>query len=165
MACPQNTTHFVRIAALFFLFAGCSASGPRFPESPFAIQPVATDKARIVFYRGSDMNFRAATIGIDGSIVGAVSHLGFIVAEIAPGDHKISAWVRGFFQEFVIGISVEAGKTYYMRVSQRAERLLYPMIPIVGAFVVLADTKGEFQVELMPESTALQQLRELKLSE
>jgi hypothetical protein len=96
------------------------------------------------------MNFRAATIGIDGSVVGAVSHHGFIVAEVAPGDHKISAWVRGFFQEFVIGIAVEAGKTYYMRVSQRAERLLYPMIPVVGGFVMLADTKGEFQIEPMP---------------
>jgi hypothetical protein len=64
-----------------------------------------------------------------------------------------------------VDISLEAGRTYYMRVSQRAERLFYPLIPVVGAFVMLADSKGEFQVELMPEATALQQLRELKLSE
>jgi len=161
----QNPRNFVRSASLLLLFAGCSASGPSFPDSSFATQPVASDKARIVFYRDSDMNFRAATIGIDGSIIGTVSHGGFAVAEIAPGDHKFSAWVRGFFQEFVIGMSVEAGKTYYMRVSQRAERLVYPLIPLLGAFAMLADTKGEFQLELMAESTALQQLRELKLSE
>ena len=152
--------------ALLFCLAGCSASGPKFQDTPFATQPVANDKARIVFYRDSDMNFRSATIGIDGSIVGAVVHDGFIVADIAPGDHKISAWVRGFpFYEFVIGIPVEAGKTYYMRVSQRTERVLYPMLGFVGSVLILADTKGEFQLELMPKSTALQQLKELKLSE
>jgi hypothetical protein len=165
MAGPKIAARFARIAALSLLLTGCSAAGPRFPESSFATEPVAADKARIIFYRDSDANFRAATIGIDGSIVGAVSHHGFIVAEVAPGERKIAAWVRGFFQEFVIGTSVEAGKTYFMRVSQRSERLLYPMIPFVGAFAVLADTKGEFQVEPMPESTALQQLRELRLSE
>ncbi|MBI2989538.1 MAG: DUF2846 domain-containing protein [Deltaproteobacteria bacterium] len=152
--------------ALLFCLSGCSASGPRFQDTLLATQPVATDNARIVFYRESDMNFRSATIGIDGSIVGALAHNGFIVADIAPGDHKISAWVRGFpFHEFVIGISVEAGKTYYMRVSQRTERLLYPMLGVVGSVIFLADTKGEFQLELMPQSTALQQLKELKLSE
>lgn len=102
------------------------------------------------------MNFRAATIALDGSIIGAVAQHGFIVTDVAPGDHKITAWVRGFFQEFVTHTSVDAGKTYYMRVSQRAERLLYPMIPVVGVFAVMGDSKGEFQVEPMPESTALQ---------
>jgi uncharacterized protein DUF2846 len=99
----------------------------------------------MVFYRDSDTNFRAATIAIDGSTIGAVSHHGFIVAEIAPGDHKITAWVRGFFQEFVLDMTVEEGKTYYMRVSQRAERLVYPLIPVVGLFAILADSKGEFR--------------------
>lgn len=165
MGYRRNASGLVRIAALLLLVAGCSASGSRFPDTHFATQPVATDKARIIFYRDSDTNFRAATIAIDGSIVGAVSHNGFIVAEVDPGDHRISAWVRGFFQEFVTGLSVESGKTYYMRVSQRAERIIYPMFSVLGAGALLADTKGEFQVQPMPASTALQQLRELKLSE
>jgi hypothetical protein len=165
MGYRRYASGFVRIAALFLWVTGCSASGPRFPDTHFATQSAATDKARIIFYRDSDTNFRAATVAIDGSIVGAVSHNGFIVAEVDPGHHRISAWVRGFFQEFVTGLSVEAGKTYYMRVSQRAERIIYPMFSVLGAGALLADTKGEFQVEPMPASSALQQLRELKLSE
>lgn len=164
MSFYETTTTFVPITVLLLLTA-CTASGPLFYDTPFAAQPVAPHKARLIFYRDSDMNFRAATIGIDGSRVGAVSHNGFIVAEVDPGEHKIAAWVRGFFQEFVTSMSFEAGKPYYIRVSQRSERLLYPMIPIVGPLVVLSDSKGEFQLELMPESTALQQLRDLRLSD
>jgi hypothetical protein len=153
------------VLAVLQIVAGCTASGANFYDTPFATQPVPADKARIIFYRDSDINFRAATIGIDGSGVGAVDHDGFIVAEVDPGEHKISAWVRGFFQEFVTGMSFEPGKPYYIRVSQRSERLMYSMVPLLGPLLVLIDTKGEFQLELMPESTALQQLRDLKLSE
>ena len=135
MGFHQTIRNVFLIVGLLLFFAGCNASGARFYDTLFATQAVATDKARIIFYRDSDMNFRAATIGIDGSTVGAVSHNGFIVAEVDPGDHKISAWVRGFFQEFVTAMSVEAGKTYYMRVSQRGERLLYPMVPLVGSIL------------------------------
>jgi hypothetical protein len=106
----QNIRNFLGIAALFLWFAGCSASGSKFPDSPFATQPVPTDKSRIVFYRDPDTNFRAATIAIDGSTIGAVSHHGFIVAKIAPGGHKITAWVRGFFQEFVLDMKCRSGK-------------------------------------------------------
>lgn len=151
------------IAVVLFL-AACNASGPGFYDTSFAKQSVAADKARIIFYRDTDMNFRAATIAVDGAIVGAISNFGFIVTEVDPGDHKMAAWVRGFFQEFVRVMPFEAGKTYYMRVSQRPERLLYSMLPL-GGLLMLADTKGEFQIEQMPESTALQQLKELKLSE
>jgi len=165
MAHFRNARTLFRLAVVLLFFGGCSASGPRFAETHFATEPVPHDKARIVFYRDSDINFRAATVAIDGTIVGAVAQNGFVVAEVPAGEHKISAWVRGFFQEFVTHMTLEAGNTYYMRVSQRIERSFYPMIPIVGTVGLLADTKGEFQIELMPESTALQQLRDLQLSE
>ena len=161
----KRVIRYFPIVGLLYVVAGCTASGAHFYDTSFASQAVPADKARIIFYRDSDMNFRAATIGVDGSRVGAVHHDGFIVAEVNPGEHKISAWVRGFFQEFVTAMSFEAGKAYYIRVSQRSERLAYPMVPILGPFLVLADTKGEFQLELMPESTALQQLRDLRLSQ
>jgi hypothetical protein len=153
------------IASMSWFLASCSASGPKFPDSVFAVEPVAKDKARLIFYRDSDANFRDATIAVDDSIIGAVSQHSFVAADVMPGSHKVLAWVRGFFQEFALDISAEAGKTYYMRVSQRIERSFYPMIPIVGVIGLLADKKGEFQITPMPEATALQQLRELRLSE
>ena len=154
-----------RITVLLLSLAGCTASGRKFPESDSVTQPVPIDKARMIFYRDTDANFGAATIAVDDSVVGSVSQNGFIVAEVDPGERRLSAWVRTFFHKHTTNLSVDGGRTYYLRVSQRAERSLYPLIPIVGVIVFLADTKGEFQLQLMPESTALQQLRDLRLSE
>jgi hypothetical protein len=156
----------IGVIALAFFLTGCSASGSRFQDSPFATERVTRDKARIIFYRKSDVNFRSATVGIDGSIVGALAHRGFIVADTEPGDHKFSAWVRYTpLGEFAIHINLTAGETYYLRVSHRTERLLYALAGPVGAALVFADRKGEFQLETVPAATALAELKELKLSE
>jgi len=48
------------IIALTLCLAGCSASGARFQDTPFATQPIADDKSRIIFYRESDADFRSA---------------------------------------------------------------------------------------------------------
>jgi hypothetical protein len=157
--------HFIVVIGLAFFLTGCSASGPRFQETPFATEQVASDKTRIVFYRESDANFRSATLGINGSIVGALAHKGFVVAETAPGDHRISAWVQYTpTGEFVTDMSLVAGETYYIRVSNRAERMLYPFAGPVGVALVFADRKGEFRLESVPRAIALSELRELKLS-
>ena len=83
--------------------------------------------SRLIFYRQSDANFRSVTLSIDDSIVGSLAHGAFIVADIAPGDHRLSAWVRYTpIGEFATNINVSAGETYYIRASHRAERMLYP---------------------------------------
>ena len=161
---PHNV--LIGIIALGFFLTGCSASGARFHDSPFATERVARDKARIVFYRESDANFRSATLDIDGSIVGALAHRGFIVADTEPGDRRFSAWVRYTpLGEFAIHLNLTAGETYYLRVSHRTERLLYPLAGPVGAVLVFADRKGEFQLEPVPAAIALTELKDLKLSE
>src|SRR5688572_15858814 len=99
--------------AFLFSLCACSATGPKFQDTPFATQQVPEDKARIIFFRDFDANFGWVTLGIDGSRVGALAHRGFIVADTAPGDHRISAWVRyAPIGEFVIGMDVKAGETY-----------------------------------------------------
>jgi hypothetical protein len=157
---------FIVVIPLTLFLTGCSTAGPRFQDTPFATEQVASDKTRIIFYREADVNFLSATLGIDGSIVGALAHNGFVVAETAPGDHKISAWVRYTpTGEFVTNMSFVAGETYYIRVSNRAERMLYPFAGPVGAALMVVDRKGEFQLESVPPAIALLQLRELKLSQ
>ena len=154
------------IVVLLLFLAGCAASGPTFKDTPFAAQPMADDKARVIFYRESDANFGSVTIGIEGAIVGALARKGFIVADLAPADYKISAWMRGFpLQEFVLKMRVSAGETYYIRASHRLERALYPLLGPVGVFVYLADWKGEFQLDPVTAAAALPTLEELKLSE
>lgn len=162
----NNMNRFAHISAITLLLASCSASGAKFQDSPFATQPVAGDKGRVIFYRESDANFRSATLGIDGAIVGALAHEGFIVADTAPGNHKVSVWVRGVpIWEFAISMSIVTGEVYYIRVSQRAERMLYPLWGIFGVALLFADSKGEFQLEPVPAAIALVDLEELKLSE
>jgi Protein of unknown function (DUF2846) len=154
------------IMVLTFFMAGCSASGQRFQDSPFATQGVVDDKARIIFYREPDANFRSVTLSIDDSIVGSLTYGAFIVADIAPGDHRLSAWVRYTpIGKFATNINVSAGETYYIRASHRAERMLYPLLGPIGVAMVFADTQGEFQLEAVPATVALQALEELKLSE
>jgi len=154
------------IIALTLCLAGCSASGARFQDTPFATQPIADDKSRIIFYRESDADFRSVTLGIDDSIMGTLAHKGFIVVETSPGDHRISAWVRGMSRgKFVMSMTGVGGETYYIRASCRAERMLYPLMGPIGVALVFADIKGEFQLEPVTAAVALQALKELKLSE
>jgi hypothetical protein len=157
---------FAAIIALLFLLAGCSATGPRFHDTQFATQPVPADKGRIVFYRQSDANFRAATVAIDGSIIGALDHNGFIATDTNPGEHEISAWVRYVpVGEFIMRMTVGAGETCYVRVSHRSVRMLYPLLGPAGGVLTLADRKGEFQMEPVSAAVALRTLEELNLSE
>src|SRR5438128_2383479 len=121
----MKINHFAGMVALTVFLAGCSASasGTKFKDSSFVTQRVVDDKGRVIFYRESDANFRSVTLGIDGSIVRALAHGGFIVADSAPGDRRISAWMRyAPIGESVISMSVSAGETYYIRASRRAER-------------------------------------------
>ena len=157
---------FVTTILLIFFSIGCSASGPGFKDTQFATQPLPDGKGRIIFYRESDINFRSVTIGIEGAAIGALAHKGFIVADIAPDDYKISAWMRGIpLGEFVLKLRVSAGETYYIRASHRDERTAYPLFGPLGVVALFADTRGEFRLDQVTAAVALPTLEELKLSE
>lgn len=88
------------------------------------------------------------------------------MAETAPGDHTISAWVRYTpTGECVLRLNLVAGETYYIQVSHRAERILYPFAGPIGVVLVFADRRGEFRLEPMPAAIALVDLADLKLSQ
>jgi hypothetical protein len=151
--------------AFLFLLSACSAAGPNFQDTPFAIQQVPDDKARIIFLRGFDVDFRSATLAVDGAIVGGLDQRGFIVSEVEPGDHAISAWVRYVpLGEYVITTNIKAGETHYIKVSQRFERITYPLLGPVGTTLFFLDRKGEFKLETLAAAVALKELAELKLS-
>ena len=160
--------HFAGIIALTLLLVGCasSASGPKFQDSSFATQPVGAGKGRIIFYREADSNFRAATLGIGGSTVGAVGHRQFSVVDVAPGDHSVSAWARySGTGEYSLDITVVPGETYYVRVSRRPERSAQAAAGPAAVVFLIVDRKGHFKLELVPARIALVDLEELNLSE
>ena len=151
---------------LLFSLCACSASGPKFQDTPFAAQPAPQDKARLIFYREFDVDFRSVTLGIDDSIIGALAHRGFVVADTAPGHRKISAWVRHtLVSKYVIGMDLKAGESYYIRASHRSQRMLYPLLGAAGTAFFFIDPEGEFRLERLTATEALQDLESLKLSE
>jgi hypothetical protein len=161
--------HLTGLIVFTLLLVGCasSAAGPKFADSSFATQPVAADKGRIIAYRESDINYRAATFSIDGSIVGALSHRQFMVADITPGDHKVAAWARySMTGEDSIDISVSPGETYYIRVSRRSDKSVQAALgPAAFVAILMVDRQGVFKLEMVPASIAVVDLEELNLSE
>jgi hypothetical protein len=162
----RRMPRFSLLAAMIVLLAACSAAGPKFSDTPFATEPVPGDKARIILFRGSDINFRPATVDIDGAVVGALAQSGFIVADAEPGDRKIAAWLRyAPVRKSAATMSVKAGEVYYIKISQRFERIAYPLLGPLGTAFWFVDPQGEFHLEPVVEGAALQALPEMKLSQ
>jgi hypothetical protein len=147
----------------FFLLAGCNATGPYFQDTPYARGQIPGHKARIVFLRGSDVDFRSATLEIDGTTVGALAQNAFIVSDVEPGDHVISARVKHVpLGAYVITVAANAGETHYVKVSHRLERVTYPLLGPIGTALFFLDRKGDFKLETLAASAAQKELGELK---
>jgi hypothetical protein len=157
---------FAGIVALTGFLASCSsaASGATFKDSSFATGRVADGKGRIIFYRQADGNFRWVTLEVDDSIVGTLGQRGFLVIDVAPGEHRLAASLRYLPGEYAIKITVSAGETYYIRASHRPESRLYSAFAI-GGILLVADPKGVFQLEGVPAVIASVDVEELRLSE
>jgi hypothetical protein len=155
---------FAGLSALLFFFAGCSASGPYFKDTRYARQPVPPDRARIIFFRVSDGNFRSVELDVDDQIIGKLAGGEFIVEETAPGERRMTASLKG---EFTLKMKVEAGQTYYVRVSPREEATyrLIGFFSAVGSWMSPADAKGDFKLQPVHPDVALAALEELNLSE
>ena len=147
----------------FFLLAACNASGPYFQDTPYARGQVADHRARIVFLRGSDVDFRSATLEIDGTTVGALAQNAFIVSDVAPGERVLSARVKHVpLGAYVITVNAKPGETQYIKVSHRLERVTYPILGPIGTALFFLDRKGDFKLETLAASAAQEELGELK---
>jgi hypothetical protein len=108
----------------------CGADDVEFNLTPAsglpASAPIPDGKARIVFIEsydkpgvlhgggwGGGKNF-TTRFGMDGAWVGAAGGNNYFVVDVAPGEHKLCASVKG--KKEYIGmdsVTAEAGKTYY----------------------------------------------------
>jgi len=147
------------------LVTGCSASGPYFPETRYARQSAPANKARIIFFRGSDANYRSVTLDIDGETIGKLPSGGFLVEDVDPGPHRIVAGVSFTLGEYAAKLNAQAGQTYYIRVAHRDERMLYGFLGDAGAFLTFADRGGYFRLRLADPTAAMIALEELRLSQ
>jgi hypothetical protein len=158
----------VALGALLFLFGGCSASGPSFNATRYATQQAPVDRARIIFFRTPDINYRSVTITIDGDEASKLAAGGFLIEEIEPGLHVISASVRLAIGDYRVRMNVKAGETYYIRVSPREEREVYAALSTfsaAGTVLQLTDNQGFFKLQLAEPKVALRLLQDLRFSE
>jgi hypothetical protein len=152
-------------AVILFLI-GCAAAGPMFSDSRFANEPAPEDKARLIVFRDSDINLGSVTIGIDGTVVGALAQSGFIVADIDPGDRKITASPGHIpIGNSALAVNVKAGEVCYIKIYQRIERTVYPLLGPLGVAFWFVDPQGEFRIETQAAAAARKELSEMKLSE
>jgi len=156
---------FPVLVAFLFFFVGCSASGPYFRDTRYATQQAPADKARIIFFRESDANYRSVTLDIDGETIGKLASGGFLVEDTTPGAHRIVASISLTLGEFAAKLNAQAGRIYYIRVSPRYERMLYSFMGDAGTFLTFADNNGYFSLRLVDPAAALVALEELQLSE
>ena len=161
----QKALAVARCAAILTL-VGCAAAGPKFTESRFANEPAPADRARIIVFRGSDINAGPVTIGIDGVTVGTLAQSGFLVADAEPGERQMTA-APGYVPlgRSSNAVSVPAGEISYFKVSQRIERSLYPFLGPLGVAFWFVDPQGEFRIEAQPQTIARREIAELKLSQ
>ncbi|HEY3303218.1 MAG TPA: hypothetical protein VGL70_06745 [Candidatus Binatia bacterium] len=155
---------FAGLIALLFFFAGCSASGPHFKDTRYAKQPAPADRARIIFFREPDGDFRSVELDVDDQIIGKLAGGEFLVEDAVPGERGMTASLKG---EFMIKMKLEGGQTYYIRVSPREEATykLIGFFSAVGSWMSPADAKGHFKLQRVGPEVALAALEQLSLSE
>jgi hypothetical protein len=166
------TKNFAAVSALLFFLLGCSASGPRFPDTPYAKQAVPTDKARIIFFRPDDSQAggRWAHLDIDGAPVGKLARERFLVVDTVPGEREIATDEGERKARFVVTMYVEAGQTYYLQVSRMAESKKYQatgIFALVGDLIapLLKDDQPPFELEPVFAGRAMKMLEVLELAE
>jgi len=171
--------NFAAVIGLLFLFAGCSASGPGFQDTPYAKQQAPEDKARIIFLRQDDsyIGGRWARLDVDGAPVGKVAREGFLVIDTAPGEREISVAEDEAKNRLAVKMSLEPGQTYYLRVYRHEGLSTWggtsSTVEATGVFALIGglftvfrkDDQATFQLEPLHPWLALKMLEGLKLSE
>lgn len=80
------------VSTILVLMSCAATTGPSFQEYSDQLSPVTEDKVRLYIYRptssGSSVN---PNIKLDGKDVGQTVVKGFLVLDIAPGAHTLSA--------------------------------------------------------------------------
>lgn len=151
------------VARLAFVALSLSACAVA-PRKPFTPSPARIDAAAVYFYRPSEMSGRliSPTISADGKELGKLANDSYAVAYLPPGPTELrSLWpgIPGTRRDDSVSVSLEAGKSYYLRVRYHASKAhdVTPSAPLVGA-LSYENRQGLEQVD---ESEALTQLNGL----
>jgi hypothetical protein len=167
----RRMKNFAAIAAILF-FTACSASGPRFHETPLATQSAPADKARIIFFRPYDFvgSLRTVPIDVDGKAVIRLGNRGFASVDIVPGEHEIASSIWDIPGRFAMTVKIEGGQIYYIQVSPRKEDMKYAWLAgfgLIGGLIAvsLQDKNGPFILEPVEAEKATPLLSELKSSD
>lgn len=137
------------LLATGMVVAGCATVGQS-ELREISVSPPA-GQARIFLLRENATLYvlRSAPIKIDGKAVGDLANGGVLYLDKTPGDYLVSSENWDTPGRFAIKLHVDAGNTYFLKVSPKSD-LLVPMVAagLVGLYAQskLADTGGLFAI-------------------
>ncbi|HEV2549776.1 MAG TPA: DUF2846 domain-containing protein [Stellaceae bacterium] len=111
------------VGVVALVLAVCGPAAPLYPEVAATIPPVATDRARIYFYREYEPYESLSTpnLYLNGTRVG-VSGPGMVFyRDVVPGTYTISTWTQGDFQNGSKTVVLRPGDTIYSKVESLGE--------------------------------------------
>jgi hypothetical protein len=133
---------FLYVAGACLLLAGCATGGPLGKE--VLATSLAPEQSRLVIYRTSAFGFAVQPqYVIDGNAVAPSQPDGFVVCNLAPGEHKVSV---GNFELNInfgggddkAGVTLRPGQTTYLKAEPQ------PGL-VVGVITLTEVTEGQGQ--------------------
>jgi hypothetical protein len=160
--------------ALVISIYGCAATGPSYQDFSQSIG-VNQAKAHLFLFRTKETfqaSARTASVKINGTYAAGVQHGGFALVEVQPGKHILTVDLPDIAGQCDLAIDTAAGNEYYFEVKPRVESL--GGMGLIPALIAKGDRpwspnrsecKGSFYAEPLEKNSALQKLKELKLSQ
>lgn len=160
---PMNKYGFILCAAVLFCAlpvfaqgegaaartaAGCGPIEQMFDvKTTYSRHPIGQPepgKALVYFFSDYIAAPKGMRVGVDGAWVGANNGMSYFFFQVAPGEHSVcTEWQSGLYKRTserrgeAIHLSLEAGKTYYLRLTIGERRM----------FLELADeAEGHFLI-------------------
>lgn len=158
---PPFAREIVTCTLLAAALAGCSATGPLYPESLAELGDYPEGMGRIVLLRSDDFANRNVAspvyVRIDEDLVGKLAWRGFLIAQVPAGDFVLQASAKSrLYGVCELPVSVKSGETLYVDVDPRQEYQAADIVGTVVGVAVLASAPSTVGIGDLPESLVVE---------
>jgi hypothetical protein len=158
---PPFAREVVTCTLLTAALAGCSATGPLYPETLAGLGAYPEGMGRIVLLRSDDFANRNVAspvyVRIGEDLVGKLAWRGFLIAQVPAGDVVLTASAKNrMFGVCELPVSVTSGQTLYVDVDPRQENQAADIIGMVVSSAVLVSFPATAGVGDIAESVIVE---------
>lgn len=119
-------TNSIMLVLASAVVAGCAATGDLYGNHAAQTGAVQPQAARVMVYRPSgtvQYSGRAASLALNGSAAASLRTSGFLLFDIAPGEHRIEIDMWDVPGRCTLSFTAQPGSTNYFEVTPRAANL------------------------------------------